>query len=109
MGTFDLSQLREMYRGDMSKVRRTVTVFRDSLEQEVERVLEAYLVRDRQALHNQLHKMRPNAQLVGAAHLLELVDAASAASHAENDMQVEQHVFRMREEAALLAANLKQD
>ena len=64
-------------------------------------------MRDRQALHNQLHKMRPNAQLVGATYLLELVDLASKASHAQNDMELERYVFRMREEAAALAANLK--
>ncbi|MGC6532183.1 MAG: hypothetical protein ACON34_04185 [Flavobacteriales bacterium] len=40
-GKYDLDILHEMYRGDMSKIRRTITVFRDSLESEVEQVLEA--------------------------------------------------------------------
>ena len=70
-------------------------------------LLEAFLVRDSRALHKQLHKIRPNAQLMGAAHLLELVDSASKASHAQNYIELERCVFRMREEAAVLAANLK--
>ena len=106
-GKYDLDILRVMYRGDMSKVRRTVTMFGDSLESEVEQVLEAFLVRDSRTLHKQLHKIRPNAQLMGAAFLLELVDSASKASHAQNYIELERCVFRMREEAAALAANLK--
>lgn len=106
-GKYDLDILRVMYRGDMGKVRRTIALFRDSLESEVEQVLEAFLVRDSRALHKQLHKIRPNAQLMGAADLLELVDSASKASHAQNYIELERCVFRMREEAAVLAANLK--
>ena len=43
---------------------------------------------------------------MGAAHLLELVDSASKASHAQNYIELERCVFRMRR-AAVLAANLK--
>ena len=58
-GKYDLDILRVMYRGDMSKVRRTIALFGDSLENEVEQVLEAFLVRDSRAFINNCTKFVP--------------------------------------------------
>lgn len=98
-GTFDLTQLTEMYRGDLSKVRRTVEVFRESIQQEVVVLQAAWIKQDSEGVRNQLHKMRPNAQLLGAKQLLHWIDEVSKANHGNDGFAIELGINRMLKEA----------
>jgi HPt (histidine-containing phosphotransfer) domain-containing protein len=70
---FDLSQLVDMYSGNMANVYMTATVFCDQLEQDLSIVKDKFDEGDYPAVKAFAHRMKPNLKLFGVLDLHELV------------------------------------
>lgn len=70
---FDLSQLAEMYSGNMANVYMTATVFCDQLEQDLSIVKDKFDEADYPSVKAFAHRMKPNLKLFGVFDLHELV------------------------------------
>ena len=70
---FDLSQLVDMYSGNMANVYMTATVFCDQLEQDLSIVKAKFDEGDYPSVKAFAHRMKPNLKLFGVFDLHELV------------------------------------
>lgn len=107
-GVFDVSTLSKMYNGNHTLVERTVRVFRETLPEDVQAMTDAWLTTVADNVHNQVHKMRPNARLLGATSLTYCLDLISRASHQGNAFELEMALSRIRSESEALQNSLRE-
>ncbi|MEZ4799061.1 MAG: Hpt domain-containing protein [Flavobacteriales bacterium] len=70
---YDLTQLTDMYGGNMENVKKTVAIFCDQLEKDAIMVKEKFDENDLPSVKSFAHRMKPNLKLFGVMDMHELI------------------------------------
>lgn len=70
---YDLTELVEMYSGNMDNVKKTIDIFCDQMHKDIIMLKEKYESGDLLAVRAFAHRMKPNLKLLGIKEMHELV------------------------------------
>lgn len=95
----DLSDLRRMYGDRRDLLHRILSSYNENLSSNIDELLEGWLARDFDAMHVVLHRMRPNAKLVGARKLEVMLEQLDKAALGKDQFTLEMLLASARAEA----------
>ncbi len=106
---YDLSQLIDMYGGNMANVKMTTVVFCDQMSQDMDMIQQKLDEGDLVSVKSLAHRMKPNMKLFGVNNLYELIITIEASCLAHEMENLKTEVKELREKAAVVIEAMKKD
>ena len=104
---YDLSQLIDMYSGNMANVKMTTVVFCDQMSQDMDMIQQRLDEGDLVSVKSLAHRMKPNMKLFGVDNLYELVITIEASCKTQDIEKLKIEVKELREKAAVVIDAMK--
>jgi HPt (histidine-containing phosphotransfer) domain-containing protein len=106
---YDLSQLIDMYSGNMANVKMTTAVFCDQMSEDMDMIQQKLDEGDLLSVKALAHRMKPNMKLFGVNNLHELIITIEASCLANQVEKLTGEVKELREKAAVVIDAMKKD
>ena len=104
---YDLSQLIDMYSGNMANVKMTTVIFCNQMSQDLESIQQKLDDGDLVSVKALAHRMKPNMKLFGINNLHELIISIEAACLADEIEKLKAEIKELREKAAVVIEAMK--